>query len=88
MTLEEFCKQRATEIVLASYIKDYLESNWGGGNLHIVLDDLNFERENIEFCYKEALDNDDVPGALICEKLLEMEDPDAFLKKLHREGIL
>jgi hypothetical protein len=73
-------RQLAIKAVLSEEIDNYLDRELGGGNLHIVLEDFNFEVENIKFCYQACLDNDDVQGAIICEFLLKLDDPEQFLR--------
>lgn len=51
-----------------------LEGNGAGGSLHIVLDDNNWERSNVEFCLKWAQDRNDAAGTALATLLLELTD--------------
>lgn len=42
------------------------EGNICGGNLHVVLDDGNYNPSSIEFCRKEAEKDNDADGVLLC----------------------
>jgi hypothetical protein len=46
--------------------------NGNGGNLHIVLEDPNYEDGHVRFCIAMARDAGDSEGAAIAEKLLLM----------------
>ena len=46
--------------------------NISGGSLHIVLDDGNIDRQDIEYCIQEAKSDGDKEGAEIGETLLLM----------------
>ena len=52
--------------------KQYYKNNPCGGSLHIVLDDGNIERENIEFCLKYAKENNDLEGIKLANLLLSI----------------
>lgn len=47
-----------------------------GGYLHIVLDDRNWQRENVEFCRAEALAAHDAEGVALADMLLALSDDD------------
>lgn len=46
--------------------------NSNGGNLHIVLEDPNYEDDHVRFCIARAQDDEDADGAAIAKKLLLM----------------
>ena len=48
--------------------------NGGGGALHIVVDDFNFETEHIEWCYSEASIADRVAMYPLVRALLEIPE--------------
>lgn len=51
-----------------------LPENGAGGSLHVVLDDHNWERSNVEFCLGWAKDNGDEAGQALAALLLELTD--------------
>ena len=55
-------------------IKQYYEIERAGGSLHIVLDDLNLETENVEFCLSLAKLKKDYWGEVIASLLLEFTE--------------
>lgn len=57
----------------------YLEQNCSAGSLHIVLDDGNKSKADIEFCIKYAVDNQDYLGAYLGQILLQI--PEKNLKE-------
>ena len=56
-------------MVRAYYAKS---GNGNGGNLHVVLEDPNYEDAHVTECLARALETGDHDGALIAEKLLLM----------------
>ena len=64
----------AWKLALRFYIEELLKVQPLGGNLHIVLDDLNVDRESIEDCIRDALKKKDFQGAIIGALLLEIPE--------------
>ena len=57
----------------------YLEQNITAGSLHIVLDDGNISKSDIEFCINYAVEHKDYLGAYLGEILLQI--PESILKE-------
>lgn len=57
-------------------------ANGCGGNLHIILEDPNFEDCHVQFCLKEAEKEEDEDGARIARLMLRMSKTQR--KKLYR----
>lgn len=51
-----------------------LPGNAAGGSLHIVLDDQNWERDHVRFCYGYAAGREDEAGVLLSQALLRLTD--------------
>jgi hypothetical protein len=51
-----------------------LPDNGVGGNLHVVLDDNNWQRCHVEFCRTEASNGGDIAGMRFAELLLTLTD--------------
>lgn len=51
-----------------------IDGNEVGGNLHIVLDDYNWERYHVEWCRDRAAKEGDVAGQRFAEAILTMTD--------------
>lgn len=51
-----------------------LPGNGVGGNLHIVVDDLNYEKHHVEWCRNLALEKQDADGVFLCDALLTFSD--------------
>ena len=53
------------------FIKDYYYDldNGAGGNLHIILDDGNIDKEDIKFCREQCEEKKDEFGLFLCELL-------------------
>lgn len=51
-----------------------LPGNEAGGSLHVVLDDCNWERDHVQFCYEYASELGDFSGAAFARALLELTD--------------
>ncbi len=60
--------------VLRTLIDTYYEDYGAGGNLHIVLDDDNYENENIISCLKDCVKGNDYIGITIGKLLLEFNE--------------
>ena len=65
--------------MLDGVIDAYCQRHSTGGSLHIVLDDDNWKRSDIEFCRTRASNHNDHVGVVICELLLLA--PDDVLKE-------
>ena len=72
--------------MLNAFIQAYYERHITGGSLHIVLDDGNWKRSNIEFCLTVATERDDHAGVAIAKMLLQA--PDSVLAACDDLGIL
>ena len=76
-------------------IEKYYEKkgNNVGGNLHIVLDDMNYEKEHILFCRERALEHKDEDGIALADALLGLSpidladtiDPEGYYHSLVEE---
>jgi hypothetical protein len=62
--------------ILSKTISAYMEANPSGGSLHIVLEDGNESKSNIEFCGRFAKEHNDAYGELIASELLKLNDKD------------
>lgn len=51
-----------------------MPGNGVGGSLHIVLDDGNHRREDVEFCLNYAIEEKDEDGEALCRALLRLPD--------------
>lgn len=71
-TRTEQIKYTASVLIEKYYDCDNCEA---GGSLHIVLDDKNISKEDVEYCYKYAGENDFI-GQQICLLLLELSQQD------------
>lgn len=72
MTFEVMAKEKMKSKTILELCSDYYANFITGGNLHIVLDDGNVENDDIEFCIREAEENNDKDGVIIGKKLLQM----------------
>ena len=65
-------KVKPTSRQLIAIVDDFyeIEGNGAGGCLHIVLDDLNLEKHNIEFCLNYAKERNDEEAINLAKILL------------------
>jgi hypothetical protein len=56
----------------AKAAKRYYQRHPAGGSLHIVLDDGNIHRGNVEDCLKYAVEEGDAAGAFLARAILRM----------------
>ena len=57
-------------------IDSYLKSYPTGGNLHLVLDNDNYDNYSIEFCLIQCIEQNDNKGKDICKHLLTLSISD------------
>ncbi len=62
------------EKLLQGLISNYLDTFHAGGNLHIVLEDGNFDDDSIVFCKRRCRKAGDAFGVVICGELLSYEE--------------
>lgn len=48
--------------------------NEAGGNLHIVIEDANFEKHHVQFCLDIAIEAEDFDGELLARQLLDFTE--------------
>ena len=72
--------------LLIETIREYylMPNSWGttnccGGNLHIVLDDFNWDDEDIKYCMGECMQDSDEYGYTLCTMLLELTEAEREL---------
>lgn len=56
-----------------------LPGNGAGGSLHVVLDDCNLDRENVEWCIEYARKANDAPAIAVGMLLLALTDEERDL---------
>lgn len=61
-------------LILTVLIAKYLESEPSGGSCHIILEDGNYDKKSINFCYNRSIDNNDYFGETISELLMIFDE--------------
>ncbi len=65
----------STHEFIAGYISGYINAD-DYADLHIILDDLNVEDQNLKFCAQECVKKHDAYGASVCGLLLGLDEKD------------
>ncbi len=60
--------------MLICLLEKYYLTDPTGGSLHIILDDGNYGKENVQFCLECSIKNNDFWGEQIAKLLLEFND--------------